>query len=93
MNQGNSSKGQTEKNQFLHDFILIQDIYRHGQITFEVIILSITSTIERKTQSHKGTVNCIENHSPNSIPAQLTWWFPSQLATPVLQSHCTLYHN
>lgn len=36
MNQENSSKGQTEKNQFLHDFILIQDIYRHGQITFEL---------------------------------------------------------
>lgn len=50
MNQGNSSKGQVEKKyQSLHDFILIQDIYRHGQITFEVIILRITSTVERKS--------------------------------------------
>lgn len=73
MNQGNSAKGPTEKkkNQFLQDFILIQDIYRQGQITFEVIILGITSPRERKSQSHEGTVNCTENHSLNSIPAQL----------------------
>lgn len=50
MNQGTSSKGQVEnKYQSLHDFILIQDICRYGQITFEVIILSITSIIERKS--------------------------------------------
>lgn len=69
--------GQMEKNQFVHDLIVIQDIYSHDQITFEVIILGIISTIERKSQSHEGTVNCIENHSLNSIPAQL-WWLPSQ---------------
>lgn len=60
-----------KKNQFLHDFILIQDIYRHSQITFEVIILSIISAIKRKSQSHEGTVNCIETHSLISITAQL----------------------
>lgn len=55
MNQGNSSMGQMEKNQFVHDLIVIQDIYSHDQITFEVIILGIISTIERKSQSHEGT--------------------------------------
>lgn len=47
--------GQMEKNQFVHDLIVIQDIYSHDQITFEVIILGIISTIERKSQSHEGT--------------------------------------
>lgn len=56
-----SSKGQADKENWFPTWFYLDswDICRHGQITFEVIILSITSTIERTPQSHEGTLKCI----------------------------------